>query len=63
MQSKIYCITFISGMLRMKIVWDERKRVKNSEKHDLDFRDLDEDFFSDALILEAKERRLRPSVS
>jgi uncharacterized DUF497 family protein len=43
----------------MKIVWDESKRIKNIEKHSLDFADLDIDFFSDALIIEARQRRLK----
>jgi uncharacterized DUF497 family protein len=34
----------------MKIVWDEPKRRANLEKHGLDFADLDEVFFADALI-------------
>lgn len=43
----------------MKITWDEPKRIKNLEKHDLDFADLDIEFFSGALIIEAKQRRLK----
>ena len=43
----------------MKILWDEPKRLKNIEKHGLDFRRLDIDFFSDALIVEAKQDRLK----
>ncbi|MBB3966387.1 BrnT family toxin [Rhizobium metallidurans] len=43
----------------MKIVWDEPKRVRNAAKHGLDFRDLDEDFFAAALILDARSPRLK----
>jgi uncharacterized DUF497 family protein len=41
----------------MKITWDEPKRVKNLEKHDLDFRDLGIEFFSDALIIDTRRPR------
>ena len=34
----------------MKIVWDEPKRLANLEKHGLDFADLDEAFFENALV-------------
>jgi uncharacterized DUF497 family protein len=43
----------------MKIVWDEPKRIRNAVKHGLDFRDLDEDFFAEALILDARSPRLK----
>jgi uncharacterized DUF497 family protein len=43
----------------MKIVWDEPKRIRNTAKHGLDFRDLDEDFFVEALILNARSPRLK----
>lgn len=43
----------------MKITWDEPKRLKNIEKHRLDFAKLEIQFFSDALILEAKHQRLK----
>ncbi|MEA2871274.1 MAG: uncharacterized protein QOH67_1250 [Hyphomicrobiales bacterium] len=43
----------------MKIVWDEPKRLANIDKHRLDFADLNEAFFADALILPAKSRRFR----
>ena len=43
----------------MKIVWDEPKRLANIEKHGLDFADLTEAFFADALFLPSKERRWR----
>jgi uncharacterized DUF497 family protein len=35
----------------MKIVWDEPKRLANLYKHGLDFADLNESFFDDALVL------------
>ena len=35
----------------MKIVWDEPKRLANLDKHGLDFADLDETFFGNALVL------------
>jgi uncharacterized DUF497 family protein len=35
----------------MKIVWDEPKRLANLYKHGLDFADLDETFFDNALVL------------
>lgn len=41
----------------MKIVWDEIKRQANVEKHGLDFADLDEDFFDNALIFPARKGR------
>ena len=34
----------------MKIAWDEPKRLANLEKHGLDFTDLDEAFFENALV-------------
>jgi uncharacterized protein len=34
----------------VKIVWDEPKRLANLEKHGLDFADLDEAFFENALV-------------
>ena len=43
----------------MKIVWDEPKRRANIDKHGLDFADLDEAFFEDALVLPARNRRFR----
>ncbi len=43
----------------MEIVWDEPKRRANIDKHGLDFADLDEAFFEDALFLPSKERRFR----
>ena len=35
----------------MKIVWDEPKRLANLAKHGLDFADLNETFFENALVL------------
>jgi uncharacterized DUF497 family protein len=35
----------------MKIVWDEPKRLANLEKHGLDFADLNETFFDNALVV------------
>jgi uncharacterized DUF497 family protein len=34
----------------MKIVWDEPKRLANLDKHGLDFADLNETFFENALV-------------
>lgn len=38
----------------MRIVWDERKRIANIEKHHLDFSDLSEEFFLSAVTVPAK---------
>ena len=35
----------------MKSVWDEPKRRANLEKHGLDFADLNETFFDNALVI------------
>jgi uncharacterized DUF497 family protein len=43
----------------MKIIWDEPKRLKNIEKHDLDFVDLEIGFFASSLIVNAREGRLK----
>jgi uncharacterized DUF497 family protein len=43
----------------MKIVWDEPKRLANLKKHSLDFRDLTEAFFVDALIIPSRDKRWR----
>ena len=44
----------------MKIVWYEPKRLANIDKHGLDFADLDEAYFVDALIVPgAKKGRFR----
>lgn len=37
----------------MKIVWDEPKRIANLDKHGLDFADLNEAFFENALVIPA----------
>ena len=42
----------------MEIVWDERKRLVNLDKHGMNFATLDLDFFERAVILPAKKRRL-----
>ncbi|WP_241656476.1 BrnT family toxin [Sphingomonas oligophenolica] len=39
------------------IVWDEPKRQRNLAKHDLDFADLDEWFFLEAITAPAKDGR------
>lgn len=41
----------------MKIVWDEPKRLANLDKHGLDFADLTEAFFVDALFAPSKAKR------
>lgn len=41
----------------MKIVWDEPKRLANLAKHGLDFADLNESFFDNALALPSYNRR------
>lgn len=41
----------------MIIVWDEPKRVANLAKHGIDFADVTEDFFINALIREARDGR------
>jgi uncharacterized DUF497 family protein len=43
----------------MKILWDERKRLANLDKHGLDFADLNETFFDNALVLPSYNRRWR----
>lgn len=42
----------------MKIIWDERKRLINIDKHGLDFADLTPEFFEGALIQQGKKDRL-----
>ena len=39
------------------IVWDEPKRQANLARHGLDFADLDEWFFLDAVTVPAKDNR------
>lgn len=41
----------------MIIVWDEPKRQQNLAKHGLDFAELDERFFVEALVRPAKSGR------
>ncbi|HTV70514.1 MAG TPA: BrnT family toxin [Rhizobiaceae bacterium] len=41
----------------MRILWDETKRVSNLKKHGLDFADLTIEFFDDAAIYSAKNKR------
>ncbi|QQO32816.1 BrnT family toxin [Bradyrhizobium diazoefficiens] len=42
----------------MKIVWDEPKRLANLDKHGLDFADLNETFFENALVVPSyKDKR------
>jgi uncharacterized DUF497 family protein len=41
----------------VKIVWDEPKRLANLDKHGLDFADLYETFFDNALVLPTYNRR------
>jgi uncharacterized DUF497 family protein len=43
----------------MKILWDEPKRLANLYKHGLDFADLNETFFDNALLLPSYRRRWR----
>jgi uncharacterized DUF497 family protein len=42
----------------MNIVWDEPKRLANLDKHGLDFADLNETFFDDALVLPTYNKTL-----
>ena len=43
----------------MEITWDEPKRQANIAKHGLDFADLNEAFFENAVIRLAKKNRYR----
>lgn len=43
----------------MKIVWDEPKRRANLDKHGMDFADLNETFFDNALVLATDRNRWR----
>jgi uncharacterized DUF497 family protein len=43
----------------MKIVWDESKRLANLDKHGLDFADLNETFFGNALVVQSHSNRWR----
>jgi uncharacterized DUF497 family protein len=41
----------------VKIVWDEPKRFAKLAKHGLDFADLNETFFDNALVLPSYKKR------
>jgi uncharacterized protein len=43
----------------MKIVWDEPKRLANLDKHGLDFADLNETFFDNALVITSHNKSKR----
>jgi uncharacterized DUF497 family protein len=43
----------------MKIVWDEPKRLANIANHEMDFADLDDNFFDQALIQPSHSKRWR----
>jgi hypothetical protein len=43
----------------VKIVWDEPKRRANLDKHGMDFADLNETFFDNALVLATHRNRWR----
>lgn len=43
----------------MRIVWDEPKRRANLDKHEMDFADLNETFFDNALVLATYRNRWR----
>lgn len=43
----------------MKIVWDESKRLANLDKHGLDFADLNETFFDNALVVPSHNKNKR----
>lgn len=43
----------------MKIVWDERKRLANIDKHGFDFDELTAMFFRDAVIVPARGERFK----
>ncbi|MBK3659970.1 BrnT family toxin [Bradyrhizobium diazoefficiens] len=43
----------------MKIVWDEPKRLANLNKHGLDFADLNETFFDNALVVPSHNKSKR----
>ena len=50
-------IVFVYTKTMVTIVWDEPKRQINLSRHGLDFADLDEWFFLDAVTVPAKENR------
>lgn len=41
----------------MRIIWDERKRLINLDKHGLDFATLTPEFFEHAVIAQGKRER------
>jgi uncharacterized protein len=43
----------------VKIVWDEPKRLANLDKHGLDFADLNETFFDNAVVLPSHNKANR----
>jgi len=43
----------------MEIVWDEPKRRGNLDKHGLDFADLNETFFDNALVVPSHNKSRR----
>jgi uncharacterized protein len=43
----------------MKIIWDEPKRLANLDKHGLDFADLNETFFDNALVIPSHNKSKR----
>jgi uncharacterized protein len=43
----------------MLIVWDEPKRLANIASREMDFADLNETFFDDALVLPSYNKRWR----
>lgn len=43
----------------MNIIWDEPKRIANLEKHGMNFADLNETFFDNALVLPSHGNRYR----
>jgi uncharacterized protein len=43
----------------MEIVWDEPKRLANLNKHGLDFADLNETFFDNALVIPSHNKSKR----
>jgi uncharacterized DUF497 family protein len=43
----------------MRIVWDEPKRLANLDKHGLDFADLNETFFDNALVIPSHNKSKR----
>lgn len=53
----IVAYVFVYTITMVTIVWDEPKRQINLSRHGLDFADLDEWFFLDAMTVPAKENR------